>query len=170
MNRNWIKSSRLIYTHSPEVVDQDVEDAEDNNQEGGAVLGLETDNDHDASASSQEANHNTPDGPLAAEDEADEEEDQENTTSQLEVHLPVLLINLGETGKGLGLADPGIGQNHEKTADDGQVSEEEVEVEDQAVSKSLGDNDAHEAGHSVIRVFPGDDEDGAEEHGEHIGD
>lgn len=93
-------------TYSPEVVHQQVETAQDDDKQRSAVLGLETHDNHDTGASAKDADEDAPEGPLAAENEANEEEDQEHTTSQLEVHLLVLLIQSGETGKSLGLANP----------------------------------------------------------------
>lgn len=103
-------------TYSPEVVHKKVEDAENHNQESRAELGLEADNNHHASNKANERDNDSPDGPLSAKDEADEEEDQENTAGKLEVHLAVLLLEGGETGESLGLTHPGVGKNHEKTA------------------------------------------------------
>lgn len=97
---------RVVLVKSPEVVHQQVKAAQDDDKQGSAVLGLETHDNHDTGASAKDADEDTPEGPLAAEDEANEEEDQEHTTSQLEVHLLVLLIQGGETGKSLGLANP----------------------------------------------------------------
>ncbi len=156
-------------TYSPEVVDKEVEDAENDHEKSGAELGLETDDNHDAGASTQDADNDAPDGPAAAEDEAEEQENQQDTASQLEVHLPVLLVQRGETGKRLGLANPRVGQDHNQAADDGQVAEEEVEVEDETVAESLGDDDTHEAGDGVVRVLSDDDEGGAGNHGNHVG-
>jgi len=69
-------SERTSATYSPEVVDEDVEDAQNDNEQGGAGLGLKTDNNHDAGDEADERDDDAPDGPLAAEDEADEEEDE----------------------------------------------------------------------------------------------
>lgn len=158
----------VVLVKSPEVVHQQVEAAEDDDQQRSAVLGLEANNDHDTGASAKDADEDAPEGPLAAEDEANEEEDEENTTRQLEVHLLVLLVQGGETSKGLALAHPRVREDHEEATNDGQVSQEEVEIEDQAVAESLNNHNAHESRNSVIRVLSGDDESGAGGHGENV--
>lgn len=107
---------------------------------------------------------------MAAEDKANEEEDEQDAASQLEVHLAVLLVDLGETGKSLGLSDPRVGQDHDEATNDGQVSEEKVQVEDEAVAEGLGHDDTHEAGDGVVGVLSDDDENGAREHGENVGE
>ena len=117
-------------TYGPEVVHEEVKDAENNDEQSGAVLGLESDNDHDRGNGTKERHADTPEGPLAAEDEANEEENEEHATGKLEVHLAILLVNLGKAGECLGLVDPRIGKHHEKAADDGEVAKEEVEIED----------------------------------------
>lgn len=161
--------SKEAQTYSPEVVDKQVEDAEDDDQKSGAELGLETDNDHDAGSSTEEADNDTPDGPLAAEDETDKEEDQENAASKLEVHLAVLLVKLGQTSESLGLANPRVGKNHDETSNDGQVAEEEVEVENQAVAESLGNDNGDEAANGIVGVLADDDESRTGNHGNNVG-
>ena len=63
----------------------------------------------------------------------------------------------------------GVGENHEETADDGEVAEEEVEVEDEAVPEGLRDDDAEETHHSIFGALAGDDHDRADGHGDHVG-
>lgn len=120
----------VVLVESPKVVDKQVEDAQNDNQQGSAELGLESNNDHDTGTSSQKRDKHTPDGPLSSEDKPDEQEDEKDTASQLEVHLAILFVELGKPSKGLGLAHPRIRQNHEQPTDDGQVAKEEIEVED----------------------------------------
>lgn len=145
-------------TYSPKVIDQEVEDAQDNDKHDGAELGLESNNHHHASHESQKSHNNSPDAPGSAEDESDEEEDQENSTSKLKVHLAVLLVDFWETCKCLGLAHPRVGEDHQKTAHDGQVSQEEVQVENETVSKCLCDNNPNETSNCVVRVLSGNDQ------------
>ena len=134
----------------------------------GAELGLEANNNHDASPGTNDGDGHTPDGPLAAEHEANEEEDEQDTACKLEVHLSVLLVELGQASKSLGLTDPGVRKHHQKTADNRKIAEEEVEVEDEAVSKGLGHNNAHETSHGVVRVFSDDDKDRACTHDNNV--
>lgn len=50
----FLSSPKMEFaTYSPEVVDKEVKDAQDDDQKSGAELGLETDNNHDASAGSE---------------------------------------------------------------------------------------------------------------------
>jgi len=150
--------ARVRVAYRPEVVDQHVEDAQDDDKQRGTGLGLEAHDHHDAGDQADERHGDPPDVPLAAEDEADEEEDEQDAAGELEVHLPVLLLELGEAGEGLRLADPRVGQDHDQAAHDRQVAQEEVEVEDKAVAQRLRHDDAAEAGDGVFRVAPGDDE------------
>lgn len=155
-------------TYSPEVVDEEVEDGEDDDQQGGAELGLEANDNHDAGNGADERDKDPAESPGAAEDETHEEEDEENTSGKLEVHLAVLLVKLGNTREGLGLADPRVGEDHDKTANDGEVTEEEVDVEDQAIAESLRNDNGHETADGVVGVLAGNNEDGACGHGDDI--
>lgn len=155
-------------TYSPEVVDQEVEDAENDDQHDGAELGLETNNNHDASDETNERDNDSPKRPLAAPDEADEQEDQENATSELEVHLSVLLVERRQASESLGFPDPRIGEHHQETTNDGQVAQEEVEVEDQAVAESLDHHDAHQTSDRVVGVLADDDHGGTGDHGNDV--
>lgn len=157
-------------TYSPEVVDQQVENAEDDDEKGGAELGLEAHNNHDGSDSANERHNHPANGPGAAEDEANEKEDEQDAAGQLEVHLAVLLVKLRNAGEGLALPHPGIRHDHQQAADDGEVAEEEVEVEYETVAQGLGDDDGHEAANSVVGVFANDDEGGARNHSDDIAD
>lgn len=65
---------------------------------------------------------------------------------------------------------PAVGENHEETADDGEVAQEEVEVEDETVAEGLRDDDAEETVDGVFRVLAGDDEGGAGEHYKDVGE
>lgn len=157
-------------TYSPEVVHEDVEHAEKHNEDDGAPLGLESNDHHDAGNESEQADQDAPEGPLAREDESDEQEDEENTTSELEVHLAVLLVKLGETGRDKFLANPRIRKDHEKTADHTQVAQEEVQIENQSVSESLSYDNTQESSDGIVAVLPCDNEDRAGSHGDDVGD
>lgn len=157
-------------THSPEVVHQNVEDTQNKDQEGGAELGLESDNNHHTGNQTNDRHTNSPDGPFSAEHKADEEENEEDTAGQLEVHLSVLLIELRQASENLGLPDPRVGQNHNQATNDREVTEEEVEVKDQAVSEGLGDNHPHKTSYSVIGVLSDDDECRAGNHSQDVND
>jgi hypothetical protein len=155
---------------SPEVVDIKVENAQDEHEHDGRELGLETNNHHDTSDESEQAGNDSPETPVAAEDEANKEEDKQDTARQLEVHLLVLLIERRQTSRSELLANPRVGKNHEQSSHDRQIAQEEVEVEDQAVSNALQNHDAHKTSYSVFRVFPCDDHDGGGCHDDYVDD
>lgn len=157
-------------TYSPEVVHQHVEDAQDDNQQSRTPLRLEANNNHDTRDQADDGDEDPPDGPLSTEHEAHEQEDEEHATRELEVHLAILLLQLGQAGKRLRLLHPGVGEHHQEAAHDGQVAQEEVEVEDQAVAERLRDDDANEARDGVFGVSSGDDEYGACYHRDHVDD
>ena len=157
-------------TYGPEIVHNQIENTQNDNEKSRAELGLESNNYHDTGTGAQDGDSNTPDGPLAAENKADEQEDEQHTSGQLEVHLAVLLIELGQASESLSLAHPRVRQDHEQTANDGQVAEEEVQVEDEAVAKGLGHDHTHKAGDSIVRVLPDDNEGRTGCHGEDVGD
>lgn len=133
-------NARTVGTYGPEVVGQDVENAEDQNQQGSTELGLEANDNHDARNKAKKRHNHTPEAPLSSEDEADEEEDEEHATGQLEVHLPVLLVELRQSGKSCCLPYPGVRQDHQESTHDREVSKEEVEVKDETVTESLSDH------------------------------
>jgi len=157
-------------TYRPEVVHENVEHAEKHDENDSAPLGLESDDHHDAGNESEQADYDTPEGPLAREDESDEQEDKKNATSELEVHLAVLLVKLRETGRNKPLANPGIRKDHEKTTDHTQVAQEEVQVKDQSVTKGLGHDNPQESSNGIFAVLPCDNEDRASGHGNDVGD
>jgi len=146
-------------TYRPKVVDKHIENAQNDHQQRGAKLGLEPDHNHDAGQQAQQTNDDPPDRPVPTEHEPDEQEDEQDAAGQLEVHLTVFFLELRQAGEGLGLAHPRVREDHKQTSHDGEVAEEEVEVEDKTVAEGLGDHHADEAGYGVLRVAAGDDED-----------
>ena len=68
----------------PPVVDEDVEDAEESDEEAGAPFGLEAHGDHDTGSEADDGHEDPGERPAALEDEADEEEDQQHPSSELE--------------------------------------------------------------------------------------
>lgn len=156
--------------YSPEIINQHVKHGQQQNQQNRAPLGLEADDDHDAGDQAEQADHDAPEAPLAGEDEADEQEDQQHAAGELDVHLAVLLVELGQAGGDELLADPRVREHHEQPADDAEVAQEEVQVEDQAVAEALDHDDGQEAGHGVLGAFAGDDECRADGHGNHVDD
>jgi hypothetical protein len=69
----------VVWVERPEIVDHDVEDAEDYDEHDGAPLGLESNDDHDASDETKKADSDSPEVPVTAENEAHKEEDEQDT-------------------------------------------------------------------------------------------
>ncbi len=69
---------------TPPVIDEDVENAERDDQEGCGPLGLEADCNHGARREADDRHEDTGDAPLSTEDEADEQEDEEYTSRKQE--------------------------------------------------------------------------------------
>ena len=129
-----------------------------------------TDNNHNASHKSQQTSNNPPETPVTTEHESDKKEDKQHTSSKLEVHLLVLFIELRQTSRRELLANPRITQNHEQTAHDGQVAQEEVEIEDESIANSLQNDNGHEARDAEFGVFAEDDAEGANQHEDDVCD
>lgn len=146
----------VVRMKSPEVVDKDVKDAENQDQHNGTELGLESNNDHDASHEAKDADKNPPETPVSSNDKAYEEKDEQHTASQLEVHFAVFLVDLRETGRRESLAHPAVGKNHKEAAHDRKVTKEEVEVEDEAVTEGLCNHYSHESSYGCGSVLAGD--------------
>jgi hypothetical protein len=161
---------RVMRVQGPEVVDVEVEDAQDKHQHDSRELGLEANDNHDTSDQSEQASNNSPEAPVATEDKANEKEDEQDTAGKLEVHLLVLLIEGWQASRSELLADPGVGEHHKQTSHDGEIAQKEVEVEDQTVADALQHHDAHETSHGVFRVFPCDDHDGGACHDDDVYD
>ena len=145
--------------HSPEVVDDDIEDAENQHEEGCRPLGLEADSNHYARDQTNDRNENTSDAPFPLDHETQEEENKQYSACKQEANskfvvsrmpqtvenrgvlfLPVRLANGGKTGKRLLPANHRIAKDHEQPSNDRQVSKEESQVEDESVAEAL-DND-----------------------------
>lgn len=68
--------------NSPPVVSEDIEDAEDNNKKYGRPFGFETNGNHNTCTKTNDRHEDTGDGPCSLDNEAEEEENEEDTTSQ----------------------------------------------------------------------------------------
>jgi hypothetical protein len=154
----------------PPVVDDEVENAQDQDEHDGAKLGLEANNNHDAGDKSKCANYDSPNAPLASKHKADEQKDEQDTSGKLNVHLAILFIELGEASEGFGFTNPAVGEHHEEPTNNGEVAKEEVEVKDQTVSESLGDNNAEKAKDGVVGVLADYDHDRRRGHSNDVDD
>lgn len=157
-------------TYRPPVVDEQVEYAKDHHQQDSAPLGLESDNDHDTRQEAQDANKHAPEAPVARKHEAAKEKDEKHTTSKLDVHLAVTLIDLRQTSVEEPLAHPAVRQNHKQSTNDRQVAQEKVDVEDKTVAECLGHNYAEKAGHCILAVLASNDKHRRDSHCDHVED
>ena len=143
----------MMLVQGPEVVDKEIEDAQDDNEHDGTELGLEANDDHDAGHKANDADDHTTDAPFAGKDEPDEEEDEKHAACELEVHLAILLVDLGQARWREALADPTIGQDHQESPHDRQIAEKEVEVKDESIAKRLGDDHTKQAKDGKVGMF-----------------
>ena len=87
----------------------------------------------------------------------------------MDIHLLVLLINRRQAREH-SLLDEAISEDHEKTADDREIAEEKIEIEDEAVTEGLDDDDREEAGNRVLLVAAHDHKSRADGHGDNVED
>ena len=78
---------RVRGVDAPPVVDEYVEDAQCHNEERGRPLRLKADSYHDARSKTDDRHKEPGNTPLSAEDEADEQEDEENTSREQEAKV-----------------------------------------------------------------------------------
>lgn len=98
-----------LWTYRPEVVDENVENAQNDDKHHATELRFESNHDHDAGDQAEQANDHPPEGPCPGEDKADEEKNQQHSSTKLEVHFPVLLIERGKTRRCKSFPDPAVG-------------------------------------------------------------
>lgn len=147
---------RVSRVDRPEVVDEEVEDAENHDQETGAPASLEADNNHDAGTQAEHRDDDTCQGPLALNDETDEKEDEQHSAGQLEVNLAVGLAQAWKAGKDVLLGREAVRENHHETTNDGKVAKEEVEIENETVSETLDHNNTEQCTDRDLGVFAQD--------------
>jgi len=157
-------------THRPEVVDKQVENAENDHEHDRTPLGLEADHDHDAGNKANQDDDDPPKAPVAGKDEADEQENEQHSPSQLKIHLAILLINLRQSSRRELLPHPRVRQHHQQASNDGEITEKEVQVEDEAVAESLCDDNPEETSNSNFAALADDDEKGTDGHRDDVYD
>jgi len=141
---------RMVLMERPKVVDQNVKDRQNDDKEDSAVLGLETNDDHDGCDGSNDGYKDSPESKFTRENEADKQENQENTSTQLDIHLLVTLVQSWKSSSHQSLSDPRFGQNEQKTTDDRQISKKEVEIKDESITNALHEDDSHQNSGSVF--------------------
>ena len=168
---------------APPVVDKDVEDAEDEDEERGRPLGLEADGNHRARGETDERHKEPSDAPLAAEGEANEEENEQDASRKEEaskftcqenrsisrfgrdlLFLAVVLRKGGETSKEFLARVHRIAEDHEEATDDAEVAEEEVEVENEAITECLDNDNTEKTANCIFSVSLCDDCPRTDEH------
>lgn len=154
--------------HAPPVVHDDIEDGEEDDQECGRPLGLETHGDHDAGGEPDQREDQSCKGPLSLEGDSDEKEDQKDSACQLEVFLAIIVAQIGKSRKEGPTSDHRIGKDHEETSNNGEVAQEEINIKDETVTKALQDDDTQKTANCDLRVALGDDGTRGSQHGEDV--
>lgn len=145
----------------PPVVDHNVEDGQEQDQEHGRPLGLESNSDHDTGGKANNRGNDARQRPRTVEGESNKQKDEKNSSSELEVGPLVVLSNRGQAGKELATLVQRVRHDHQETTNDREVAEEEAGVKDQSVAQCLCHDNTKEGGRGVFSVFPCDDQDGA---------
>lgn len=155
-------------THSPEVIHQQVKDAQNHHQHNRTPLGLESHHYHHTRHKPKQTNHHPPKPPLPCKHKPHKQKNQQHPSRKLKIHLSILLIHLRQSGRREFRTHPAVAKNHKEPAHDAEVAQEEVEVENEAVAESLGDDNADKAEDGAVGMFAYDDKSGADDHGNDI--
>lgn len=159
----------VLLVQAPPVVDEDVEQAEEDDEESGRPLGLETDDDHATGDEAKDGNDDAGKGPFTSNEEADKEEDEQDSTCQLGIGSSRGLREGGEPEM-LIIHHERVAEDHEQATSNAEIAEEEVEVEEEAVAERLNDNDAEESSNGPVGLITGDDTVGSASHDEDVGE
>ena len=171
--------------NAPPVIGKHVEHAQDEHQESSRPLGLEPDGNHAACSQADNRHEYSPDAPLSLNDESQKEEDEKDATGKKEagksvrndpsevkqsvifvsLFLSVVLADVWESGKRCSPSNHGITKDHEQSTNDAQVAQEEVKVENKAITEPLNDDNTEKSTDSKFRVFLRDDGTRASKHG-----
>jgi hypothetical protein len=73
--------------NAPPVIRENVEDGKNDDEESSSPFCFESDCDQNTSSQANDRHEDTSKAPLTLKDETDEEEDQQNTTRELEARL-----------------------------------------------------------------------------------
>ena len=99
--------------HRPEIIDQQVEDAQNHHQDHRTPLGLEPDDHHDTRHKAKQTHNHPAHAPVSRKHESDEQEDQEHAPCKLEIHFAVFFIELRQSGRSKLFANPRVAQDHQ---------------------------------------------------------
>jgi hypothetical protein len=157
---------------APPVIGEHVEHAQDQDEESGRPLRLESHRNHPARTQPDDRHKHSSDAPLSLDDESQKQEDEQDTTGEKEtanqinirilfpwwcqifsLFLPVVLADGWKPGKRSSSGDHRVTEDHEQSTNDAQVAQEEIDVENEAVSESLNDDYSEKSTDSKFRVF-----------------
>lgn len=167
---SMVLQSTNDHAYRPEVVHQHIEHTQQQHKQDRAELGLESHHDHHTGEEAEQRNDDTAKSPVSRKDKSNKQEYQQHSPAELDVHLLVLLVDVGQSRKGARLLHRGVAEHHEQSPRDRQVTQEEVQVEDQAVAEGLHDHDRQETADGVFRVAAHDHQRRAGRHGDHVED
>ena len=160
---------------APPVVDEYVEGAQDDHQEDGGPPRFESDSNHAARPEADERHEHAHKTPLSPEHESDEQEDKQDAAREQEaakhrisgiqqhcgreytLFLAICLTQRRKASEQSPASIHSVTEDHEETADYGQIAKEEVEVEDQSIANRLHDDHRQETAHRILCVFLRDD-------------
>lgn len=175
---------RMLRVNAPPVVDEHIEHGQQKDEERARPLGLETHGNHATRAQTDDGHKDPSNGPIPLDYEADKQEDEENTASELEAvikmtsesiqcvcngckHLllsAVVLIQRWDAGETRFPFGHGFAEDHQQSTNNRQVAQEEVEVKDETVSEALENDNAEESTDGNFCELLGDDSTGCAKH------
>lgn len=155
-------------SYRPEIIDKEIEDAQDDHQHHRTPLCLETHHNHHTSHESEQTNDHSRNTPITSENKPDEQEDQQDPPGKLDVHFAVFLVYRRQPRWGKPFAHPGVAENHEKPTHNAEIAEKEVQVKYKTVAESLGNDHTKEAEYSPIGVLADDDKGRTYKHGDDV--
>jgi len=154
--------------HAPPVVNKHVEHAQNHHEEDGGPLGFEADGYHPAGTETEKGDDHSCDAPCALDAEPEEQEDEEDTASEQEIFFAISFTDRREASKELPSRDHRFTENHDESTDDAQITEEEIEVEDEAITEALDDDYTEETTYSILGVALRYNGTGSDKHGEDV--
>jgi len=154
--------------HTPPIVGEHIKYAQHEDQKGSGPFGFEANSNHNASTKSKDGNEYATDTPFTLKDKAKEQEDKENAASQKEVFFTICFADRGEASEQLLSGDHRIAEDHEQATNNAQITEEEVEIEDETITEALDNDHRKQTSNSVLCVFLENDRARSTEHGNHV--
>jgi hypothetical protein len=140
---------------APPVVQKYVTDRQEGDQHPCGPLGLETNNHHDTSNKGDQSHHQTNHGQFSGKDETHEQEDEQNSSKELNVSCAVGLGQCWQTSENGATFRRVhcVSEQHEETTADGQSTEDEGGVEEETVTERLRKDNGEETTNRVLGVL-----------------